>query len=75
MVQPCDGKRSAISADTNKSEGSQIETIIPRFELDVPTSNAWDVLISMSEYLDKFMHIPIPDKYIRKKFKIQSSPH
>ena len=75
MAQPCDGKRSASSADTNKSEGSQIETIIPRFELDVPTSNAWDLLISMSEYLDKYMHIHIPDKYIRKKIPKYNPVH
>ena len=70
VVQPCDGKRSASSADILDSEGTQSAAKIARFELDVSTSNAWDLPISMVEYLNKYMHIHIPDKDIKEKTQV-----
>ena len=67
VVQPCDGKRSASSAGIIDSEGTKSAAKIARFELDVSTSNAWDLPISMVEYLNKYMHIHIPDKDIKEK--------
>ena len=67
VVQPCDGKRSASSAGIIDSEGTKSAAKIARFQLDVSTSNAWDLPISMVEYLNKYMHIHIPDKDIKEK--------
>ena len=67
VVQPCDGKRSASSAGIVDSEGTQSAAKIARFELDVSTSNACDLPIRIVEYLNKYMHIHIPDKDIKKK--------
>ena len=47
VVQPCDGKRRARSAGIIDSEGTQSAANIARYELDVSTSNAWDLPISM----------------------------
>ena len=67
VVQSCDGKRSASSSGIIHSEGTQSAAKIAKFELDVSTSNIWDLPISMAEYLNKHMHIHIPDKKIKEK--------
>ena len=75
VVQPCNGKRSASSVGIIKSEGSQSAAKIVRLELDVSTSNTWDLPINMVEYLNKYIHIHIPDVKgcKREKFKGQYS--
>ena len=69
VVQPCDGKRSASSANIIETEGSQSAAKIVRFKLDVYTSNGWDlpIRVSMVEYLKKYMHIHILSKDIKEK--------
>ena len=67
VVQPYDGKRSASSTGIIDSEDTQIAAKIARFDLDVSTSNAWNLPISMVEYLNKYMHVHIPDKDIKEK--------
>ena len=73
VVQPCDGKRSASSAGIIDSEGTQSAAKIAIFELDVSTSNACDLPSSMEEYLNKYMHIHIPDRAIKEKI-LQDNP-
>ena len=51
LTQPCDGKRSASSADIEESEISQITSKILRFQLNVPANNAWDLPTSIAYYL------------------------
>lgn len=62
VFQPYDGKRSRSSAGIIESEDSQSAAKIARFELDVTTSNAWDLPSSMVEYLNKYMNIHISFK-------------
>ena len=50
-----------------ESEGSQSAAKIGKFEIDVSISNAWNFPISMVEYLNKCIHIHIPDKDIKEK--------
>ena len=38
-----------------------------KIEVDVATSNAWDLPISMGEYLNKYTYIHILDQDIREK--------
>ena len=69
VVQPCDGKRSANSANIIETEGSQSAAKIVRFKLEVYSSNGWDlpIRVSMVEYLKKYMHIHILSKDIKEK--------
>ena len=68
VVQPCHRKRRASSAGIIERErGSQRAAKIARFELDVSTSNVWDMPISMIEYLNKCTHIQISDKDMKEK--------
>ena len=49
-----------------ESEGSQSAAKIGKFELNVSISNAWNFPINMVEYLNKCIHIHIPDKDIKE---------
>ena len=62
MVRPSDGKSSASLAGINEIKHFQIAVKTQRFELDVPTTSAWDLFINMAEYLKKFMHFHIQEK-------------
>ena len=39
-----------------KNEDFQIAAETQRVELDVPTSNVWDLVINIAEHLKKHMH-------------------
>ena len=39
-----------------KNEDFQIAAKTQRVELDVPTSNVWDLVINIAEHLKKHMH-------------------
>ena len=56
VVRPSDAKRSASLAGINKNEDFQIADKTQRVELDVPTSNVWDLVINIAEHLKKHMH-------------------
>ena len=56
VVRPSDGKSSASLAGINKNEDFQIAAKTQRVELDVPTSNVWDLVINIAEDLKKHMH-------------------
>ena len=51
MVRPSDGKSCASLAGINEIKLFQIAVKTQRFELDVPTTSAWDLFINMAEYL------------------------
>ena len=56
VVRHSDGKSSASLAGINKNDDFQIAAKTQRVELDVPTSNVWDLVINIAEHLKKHMH-------------------